>query len=269
MLERQNGQDRTPPNGGPNWNLRQPLVHPGPRGVAPQPNTQARQPQRFALFAGVTGSDLAIIFAAARERCFERQEVLFLEGSPMRRVILLSSGMVKITQVGISGMEVILRLNGPGDMICAPSSLTRITHSESAKAIDTCRAVLWDVPVFDGFLDRFPMLQRNFCKLLEDRLQNLTERFREVATERVHRRVANELVRLVRRLGRPVDGAVEIALSREELAQMTGTTLFTVSRLLSEWQGIGAVLPRRQSVLVRNVEVLLAHVNAEPTGTET
>jgi CRP-like cAMP-binding protein len=65
-------------------------------------------------------------------------------------------------------------------------------------------------------------------------------------------------VRLLERIGRPVDGTIEIALSREELAQMTGTTLFTVSRLLSAWEARGIVRPRREAVTVYDVESLRA-----------
>ena len=60
------------------------------------------------------------------------------------------------------------------------------------------------------------------------------------------------------KIGRPVDGAVEIGLSREELAQMTGTTLFTVSRLLSAWEARGMVKPRREAVTICNVKSLRA-----------
>jgi CRP-like cAMP-binding protein len=57
-------------------------------------------------------------------------------------------------------------------------------------------------------------------------------------------------MRLVKQVGRPVRGGIEISLSREELAQMTGTTLFTTSRLLAKWGGEGFIQPRREAVVV-------------------
>ena len=65
-------------------------------------------------------------------------------------------------------------------------------------------------------------------------------------------------MRLLEQIGQPVDGAIEIALSREELAQMTGTTLFTVSRLFSAWEALGVVRPRREAVAVYDVDSLRA-----------
>jgi CRP-like cAMP-binding protein len=69
-------------------------------------------------------------------------------------------------------------------------------------------------------------------------------------------RVARQLVRLLNRIGRSVNGAVEVSLTREELAQMTGTTLFSVSRLLSAWEERGMVKPRREGVTICDVRLL-------------
>jgi CRP-like cAMP-binding protein len=96
------------------------------------------------------------------------------------------------------------------------------------------------------------------ARILGGYLLELEERFREVATERVGQRVARQVLRLMEQIGTPVDGAVEIGLSREELAQMTGTTLFTVSRLLSAWEARGMVRPRREAVTICDVQSLCA-----------
>jgi CRP-like cAMP-binding protein len=95
-------------------------------------------------------------------------------------------------------------------------------------------------------------------RILGRDLLELEERFHEVSTERVASRVARQLVRLGEQIGRQVDGAVEIGLSREEVAQMTGTTLFTVSRLLSGWEARGMVKPRREAVAICDVRSLRA-----------
>jgi CRP-like cAMP-binding protein len=100
------------------------------------------------------------------------------------------------------------------------------------------------------------VLHENMVRILGADLLELEERFHEVATERVAARVARQLVRLQAQIGRRVVGAVEVDLSREELAQMTGTTLFTVSRLLSAWELRGVVRPRREAVAINSVEAL-------------
>jgi len=89
-------------------------------------------------------------------------------------------------------------------------------------------------------------------RILARRLQELEGRFLEISTERVAPRLARELLRLLAHVGRKVDDVVEIHLSREELAQLTGTTLFTVSRLLSSWEQGGILSLRRQAVCVKS-----------------
>jgi CRP-like cAMP-binding protein len=84
------------------------------------------------------------------------------------------------------------------------------------------------------------------------------EELREMATERVGPRVARQLVRLLPQIGRQADGAIEVSLSHEELAQMTGTTLFTVSRLFSAWETRRLVKPRREAVTISDVQALRA-----------
>ena len=96
----------------------------------------------------------------------------------------------------------------------------------------------------------YPQIGINITRILSSRLDELQERFREVATEKVAKRLAFALLRLMKQVGKPTSGGVEISLSREELAQMTGTTLFTISRILSQWGDEGFVLPRREAVVV-------------------
>jgi CRP-like cAMP-binding protein len=111
-------------------------------------------------------------------------------------------------------------------------------------------ALVWDYAVFQSIMRENPQVGRNTSLVLASRLNELEERFREVATEKVARRIALALLRLLKHIGKTVHGGVEVSLSREELAQMTGTTLFTTSRVLSKWGEMGFVLPRRESVLV-------------------
>jgi CRP/FNR family transcriptional regulator, nitrogen oxide reductase regulator len=84
----------------------------------------------------------------------------------------------------------------------------------------------------------------------------MEERFREISTQKVDLRLSNQLIRLSNQVRQHTKGAQEICLSREELAQLTGTTLFTVSRLLSQWEKLGIVSSRREAVVVCNLQAL-------------
>lgn len=208
------------------------------------------------LFAGISRTDCLQIATSARARNFSRHEVIFIEGQPIRQVLLIKSGYIKLTQVSQDGSEVILRLSGIGDIVGVLSLSADSVHTCSAHVVETCSGLSWEAVKFESFLEQLPGMRKNVVRILSNRLNEIEERFREVATEKVGIRVAHELIRLLKQVGKPLNGGIEVGLSREELAQMTGTTLFTISRLMSEWEQLGFVLPRREAVLVRDPQRL-------------
>ena len=210
------------------------------------------------LFAGILPGDYARIAAAARVKTFARGEMLYLEGEAVQQVVLLTSGFAKLTRNGLNGMEVILRIGVPGDVLGATGLFSNGRHGSTAQAFRGCRALVWEASAFKSLMERYPVLHQNMARILGGDLLELEERFREVATEKVGSRLARQLLRLVKRIGWPVEGGVEIDVSREDLAQMTGTTLFTVSRLLSACEADGIVRPRREAVAICDGQALRA-----------
>jgi CRP-like cAMP-binding protein len=130
-------------------------------------------------------------------------------------------------------------------------------HTAAAEPVQRCRALVWRAANFKEFVYRFPLLYQNIVHTQIEYRRELEERFREMATEMVSWRVARQLVRL-HDIFESASDPVEICLSHEELAQMTGTNLFSISRLISDWETRGLVVSRRHSVTVRNVDSLRA-----------
>jgi CRP-like cAMP-binding protein len=218
---------------------------------------KTRSAKQFALFAELTPPEFELVIASAREKRFDRRETIFTEGDPVRQVTMVLSGFVKVTQMGLNGNEVILRLSGAGEIVGSYRVCTSCSHCATAQAVQPCVALVWDAVTFEKLLARIPAFRRNTVRALEERLLEMEQRFREVSTEKVGSRLSSELVRISDRLRRtPDNGHLEITLSRAELAQLTGTTLFTVSRLLCQWQTQGIVRVRRESVLVQDFAAL-------------
>ena len=209
-----------------------------------------------ALFTGLSEQACKEIASCARARTFARDELLFIQGQPVRNLVLIQSGSVKSTQLSPNGNEVILWMSGSGEPVGVPAESPACSHTCSARAMEQCRALTWEYSRLQSLLSEHPQIRKNISRILSNRLNELEERFREVATEKVAKRVALALMRLLKHVGKESAGGVEVSLSREELAQMTGTTLFTISRLLSKWSEEGFVLPRREAVLIRDPERL-------------
>jgi CRP-like cAMP-binding protein len=219
------------------------------------------------LFRGLSADRRLEIASRARDRRLRRREILSREGEAVRETSLLGLGRLKITQLAASGQEVLIRLIGPGEVCGGLGVPVGGLHPTSAEALESSHALVWEQRVMSDLLDSFPVLGRNALRIQSERLRMLEERYRELATERVPPRLARTLVRLVGHVGSPCEGGVRVALSREELAQMVGTTLFTVSRLLSEWESHGLVRGARKAVVVRDLSGLAAFADG-PAASE-
>src|SRR5215469_613016 len=219
---------------------------------------KVRLVQNSPLFANVSPADCQEIVSAASESDLSRRDIIFLEGDPIRRVILLTSGNAKVIRLGQNGTEVILRLAGPGDVVEVTGLPAQGRHRSMAQAVSACTALIWEASAFQALAERFSALRRNILNVVAERLQELEDRYREISTEKVATRLSHQLLRLFNQLGCRVNGngTRKIKLSREELAQLTGTTLFTVSRLLSDWKERGLLTTGRECVYVHNIQAL-------------
>ncbi|HET7291504.1 MAG TPA: Crp/Fnr family transcriptional regulator [Vicinamibacteria bacterium] len=216
------------------------------------------------LFRGVARAELSLLAERARDRRVRRGQTLFQEGEPAGEIGVLGTGRVKLTQLSASGEEIILRLVGAGELLGGLGVPRGGASTTTAQAMEASHALLWERRGFEEVMERIPALHRNALRIMAERLRSLEDRYREVATERVPQRLAHALLRLIGQIGRPDSGGVLVALSREELAQMTGTTLFSVSRLLSQWESQGMVRARREAVIVDDTRALIAVAERQP-----
>ena len=203
-----------------------------------------------ALFQGLTERECEEVAYYAGRRIFARNEVLFGQGEPIREIILLKSGCVKHTQVDSNGNEVLLRFCTAGNFASVFSGSASYTHTCSAKATRLSDALVWDLERIQRFLGQCPHMGRNISRVLATQLQEMEDRFRELATESVSRRLALLLSRLAAQIGKATSEGIQISITREELAQMMGSTVFTVSRQLSEWSAQGSLVSRREAVIL-------------------
>ena len=210
--------------------------------------------QRASLFQGISPDDLSRIVQVARRRQLQAGTFLFHQGDPAEMIYIPVRGRLKLTQITPEGDEVILRYVGVGEMSGATAMFGDTAYPASAETVEETIVLGWDDKTMIQLLGQHPRLGLNILHLLSMRLQELQDRLRELSTERVERRVARALLRLVHQLGRKADTGVliDVQLSRHDLANMTGTTLYTVSRILSRWEEAGIVEAGREKVLIKH-----------------
>ncbi len=179
---------------------------------------------------------------------------IFVEGAPAERFHLLLDGYVRVVRTTGEGEHVILLHIPPGELIGIAAALSRTTYPATAIAATDCVALSWPMHLLPTFTERHPGFGAETYRTVGARLAQINETVMDLATRQVDQRVAAALLRLVEQGGRQVGEAVEIdfPITRQGIAEMTGTTLHTVSRLLAAWEKEGLVESRRKRVRVRD-----------------
>ena len=210
------------------------------------------------LFADLSDSVCEEIVSIARPRDYPCGQVIFLDGDPITETFLLLDGRVKTTLLTRKGAEVTLRLINPGELVGGPGLGFGSTHHSTAQAIQESKALVWRAEIFETALERYPILQRNAHNIVQRRIDGMEKRLCEASTQMASSRLAHLLIRLADQIGLRVNSHVEIKISQEELGRMTAMTLYTVNRLLSNWEIQGVLTVRRQCIEIRNLLQLTA-----------
>ncbi len=196
---------------------------------------------------------LQAVSQAAFQRRVERHAFFFHQGDAATTFYILVEGRARLTEVTPEGQQLLVRFASPGEAIGSIAAMERGAHSLAAQALEDCVALAWDSAALEKLMLRFPRIALNGLRLVARRWHDLEQRYRELATERVERRMAQTLLRLVRQVGRRVERGIliDLPLTRQDLAEMTGTTLYTVSRIISRWEDEQLVETGRERILVR------------------
>jgi CRP/FNR family transcriptional regulator len=189
------------------------------------------------LYRGLSEDDRQRLAEVALVRSWDKGETIFGEGDPSDFLLTVLTGRVKVVKLQPSGKEVILEIFGPGDPVGAVVAYEGRPFPASAIALDRTTCLLVRRGPFFGLLESHPSLVRGLLSAFTRRIVELAQRIPEVAGARVETRFAHFFLKLADRIGRPRDGAVFIpmVLSRQELADLTGTTIETCIRLMSRW----------------------------------
>ena len=209
--------------------------------------------RQVTFFAGLGEAELEAIGAAAALRKVAQEGYYFLQGDPAERIFVLVTGRVKLTQASPDGQQVLLRIAGPHTLFGGVALAQAEVYPVSAQAADASAALSWPRTAMQSWIERSPALAINAMKLMAGQAQDIQELYRQLATERVERRLARTLIRLAAQAGKktPEGVLIDLTLTRQDLAEMSGTTLFTVSRILSAWESKGLVSLGRERVVIK------------------
>ncbi len=224
--------------------------------------------RNLGMFAPLADAQLDQLLSGASHRHYRTGEAAFEQGDEALQFFVLLSGRLRVTQVTAEGQQVIVRMVNPGDLFGIAKALRRTDYPGTATAVLASTAVAWPMSYWSQLVQEFPGFATGAMHAMGDRLQEAHTRMRELATEEVERRVAHAVLRLGNQSGRREAAGIRIdfPISKQDIAEMTGTTLHTVSRILSAWEAAGLVESGRQKLLLRNPHRLLLIGDGEVPG---
>jgi len=215
------------------------------------------------MFRRLGAEDLRSLAAVSSLVEFERGAEIFAEGDLPRWLFVALSGHVKVGKLTPAGREVILEIFGPGDPLGAVAVYEGRAFPATARALEPVRCVRTPRDAFFRLLAERPTLLAGLLGGLTLRLMELTDRLVELTGARVEERLARLLVKQAAELGRPERGGVflPIHLTRQELADLAGTTLETAIRIMSRWGKRRLVMTESEGFLLLDVAALEALAN--------
>jgi CRP-like cAMP-binding protein len=190
-----------------------------------------------AIFRRLSPEDRQRLAAVATVRTFDKGAMLFGEGDGSDFLYTVVSGRVKVFKTTARGTDVILELFGPGDPVGAVAAYESRPYPATAVALEPTTCMLVPRAAFFTLLESHPSLVRGLLVGLTHRLVELTNRLAELSGGRIEARLARFFLKLAGDIGQPrSDGIfIGLTLSRQEIADMIGTTIETSIRIMSRW----------------------------------
>lgn len=211
------------------------------------------------LFKSLADADLDCILDTAQVYRLFTGDAAFRQGEVADRFFVLLHGHLKVVQITPDGEQVVVRYVNPGDVFGIARAMRRPNYPASTIAVQESLALSWPSTEWDQFTATNPHFASNALQTVGQRLQDAHARIQELSTEEVEQRVARAILRLVDQSGRqtPEGIVIDFPITRQDIAEMTGTTLHTVSRLLSAWKDRGLVISGRKRIVVCAVDDLI------------
>lgn len=192
------------------------------------------------------------ILDLATPKRFDAGVAVFEEGFAAERFYLLLDGHIRVVRTTEGGEQIIALHITSGQLFGIAQALGRDTYPATAMTADECLTLSWPSSIWSDFIAKYDGFATETYKTVGERVGEMNNRIVEMATQHVEQRVASALLRMINQAGKKEDRGIliDFPVTRQNISEMTGTTLHTVSRLLSAWEKQGIVESGRRRIMV-------------------
>ncbi|MGB7318955.1 MAG: Crp/Fnr family transcriptional regulator [Planktotalea sp.] len=217
-------------------------------------------------FSKLSKHQIREILDAASSLLIPVGTAVFNEGDKADYFYLLLDGTIRVVRITEDGEQVISLHIPAGQLFGIAPALGRDTYPASAMAASELLVLRWPTRLWPDFVAKYDGFASETYKTVGARVGDMNDRIVEMATQHVEQRIACALLRLINQSGVKLgDGSIEVGfpVTRQDVSQMTGTTLHTVSRLLSAWEKSGVVSSKRKKITIRQPHQLVVLSGAD------
>lgn len=218
--------------------------------------------QQSVLFKKLALPDLEAVLLTGSIKHFAQNSYLFHRDDPANTICILVEGTVHLSQITLKGQQIIMHYLSPGEEIGILALFPDQVYPVTAVAATDCTLLCWSADTFHSLILQYPQLALNALHMMTNRFVVLQNQFRQLATERAEQRIARTLLKIAQKSGKRNKHGIHLTPppSRQQLAEMTGTTLYTVSRICSQWEKDGLVHTNRRRLYINQLATLEAIV---------
>jgi CRP-like cAMP-binding protein len=208
----------------------------------------------LSMFAGLAPAEQDELLREARSIRYAKGTAVFEQGAEADRFFVLLYGHLRVEKTTPNGQQTVVRYVSAGELFGVAQAMNLSHYPATAAAAVDSIALAWPSASWGRLIAKYPTLASSALQTVGSRLQDTQTRVIEMSNEQVEQRVAHALLRLAKQAGRKIASGIEIdfPISRQDVAEMTGTTLHTVSRILSAWESQGLVEGGRQRIVLRD-----------------
>jgi CRP/FNR family transcriptional regulator, nitrogen oxide reductase regulator len=213
---------------------------------------------RLPFFCHLSLATIIEINRLFEDRDIAAEQAVYIEGDPGENLYLVASGKVKLMRLALSGREVLLDILQGGEYFGHLAMVSQPEYSETAIAQTDCCILQISAQNFEQVLNRYPEVTMEVLKAVGQRLEESQEIIKQLSIYTIEQRIAATLIRVAKKLGeqKQTGMLIQIPFSRQDLAAMTGTTVETVSRLMSRFSGEGLLSTGRKWVVLNDLQRL-------------
>ncbi|OQA47411.1 MAG: Anaerobic regulatory protein [Chloroflexi bacterium ADurb.Bin325] len=210
------------------------------------------------VFAGLSERDWDKVIDLFSERQYQKDDYIFLEGEAPEALYVVKTGKIKVLRHSTDGKDVVLRVVSPGQMLGSVAVFDGGGYPGTAQAIEHCSLLVIARNDCLTLVTRYPVFALAVINDMGTRLRGSAEQIRSLAVERVEQRIARVLLKLGASAGAdtPDGRVIEMPLTRQDVADMTGTTVETAIRVMSKFRRQEFIRTRRGKVVLVDLDAL-------------